>query len=96
MTEGKVVILEGLHLNPGLYLQEMAKFGASTFAHHCENRRCDAASPIYIPIVIGCSREDHWLQTREALYRRGSRFFAPQTTREGTTAIDSIQLACLS
>ena len=90
------MILEGLHLNPGLYLQEMARFGASSFDRRHEDGRSDAVSPIYIPIVIGCSREDHWLQSREALYRRGSRFFAPKSTREGTTTHSALHRSSIS
>lgn len=106
VTEGKVLIMEGLHLDPGLYLSEMSKLNALTFPYSAPPSRTgsdssametlssvdlssleevdstDLPRPLYIPIIVTSTNEDHRLLSRDAIYRTGSRFFEPQNASD--------------
>lgn len=108
VDEGKALIIEGLHMNPGLHLEEMSKLNAfmvpasnlnPPLSPEPEEQRMDSNNtpfgtswkkihsetfrPLYIPIVVTTTAENHRLMSKEAIYRRGSRFFPSQTSTQG-------------
>jgi len=86
--------MEGMHLDPGLYLDEMSDFNALTYDYDPSNKddadfkqRDSGGSqevrPLYIPIVVTANEEDHRLMSNNAIYETGSRFFPAQSSPEG-------------
>lgn len=80
LEEGKSIIMEGVHLDPGLYLSHFLK----EFEKH--------SSIVHIPVIVTADFEDHRLLAREALTSTGCRFFkAHPTSYERESVFDRLR-----
>lgn len=72
VQEGKCLIIEGIHLDPGLYLSEFSQLNKSQESRNCPNI-------VYIPVVVTADNEDHRILVMGASNSIGCRFFEPQS-----------------
>lgn len=72
VQEGKCLIIEGIHLDPGLYLSEFLQLNRIQESRNCPNI-------VYIPVVVTSNNEDHRILVMGASNSIGCRFFEAQS-----------------
>eukprot|EP00210_Caulerpa_lentillifera_P000231 g225.t1 len=72
VQEGKSLIMEGIHLDPGLYISELSQMKQS---QDCRT----GPNIVYIPVVVTADYEDHRILVMGAANSLGCRFFEAQT-----------------